>query len=469
MGSLRQTKTAASLIAIALMAAVAFSTIAFAQAGNRKTIFVPKPKGDTSLDNSSGADAKGPDQVVVLSGDKLTGKVTKITQDGHLHLSAPHFEGEVRVFANKLDTLILGGRAAEAGSDMVVISNGNAITGTIVAITKSKVVMDTTVCGKLEIARNMVTSISFGEGGAGVVESQFHLGRMAPWVKAHGSGAWSIRNRALQYTGRGQHSGVAIPYDLTDAVTFEAKIEVMGRSNASLLMIIGATDKSHMYGRDSVLCNFQSYQYQLQYSKKGSVRQIRSGSYHQNRIQGKATLRIAYDPSTNKVSIWKNKLSFGEHKVPVTLGKGKYIMFGSNYSVKVHSFKIMRGIVAPGKDATETKKTEKDMLVFKNGDRVSVNDLTLGPDGFAAKTSFGTVGAPLEKIKAVSFRSKGRAKPRRQKHDVKIHTGESVITMNLAKLTPEYVQGTSDLFGGEGKPVAIRRKAIRRMQFQLYR
>jgi hypothetical protein len=452
-----------ALAAILLLPGGSRAQDAPAGEATRRRIFVPRPRGDASLDEDPAPAPveEGRESVKVLSGDRLTGAVQEIVAGGRLMLTAPHFEGPVRVAADRLDEVVLPGVLTEPGRDVVEMTNGDVWAGKVTAITDATVFLDTRVAGPVEIRRKTAAAVHFGEGGGGAIESRFHLGKMAPFTP--GRGTWKVEDRVLKLESQGNFSTLSAPCEQDTATTFVATLESTFHQNLNVNLVLFAADDEHNYGRKSVFCTFSVYNYNLQYCLENNTRHVRNGNFHDDRIQGKTTLRLAYDPETHRAHIWVDERDLGEHEIPVEIEEGGYVMLTSYQPLRIYALQVLKGIVPP----VETKRreeTERDVMVFQNRDRVSVTDLTLADGTFTGRTSFGGVDTPLERVKSITFSTVEQEQPRRRRHDVQVVTNESEITLEMERLGGEYLVGASDACG----EVAVRRGAIRRIRFNLY-
>lgn len=431
-------------------------------APGERIIFVPKPRGaGETLDNAPReAGAGTADSVLLATGDRLHGKVLGIDAEGRLRLTAAHFDGEVRVLVPRLDRVILSGEKQDSGADTVNLTNGDRITGTISAMTSDAVVIESPAAGLLKVARKMVRSIAFGQGSGMLVESDFGMDRMDPWSQV--TGQWRVENGVLICYSGGQSSSLAAPSAQKEAVTFVADVKSRSGRNINCEMILFASDKKHYYGRDSVFLQLSSHDYRIQYCQNGRTRHLRNGRYSQ---QGAAegVFRFAYDPASGKTYFWYNQQSLGEWEMPFTPKEGKYVLFGCRQSLAIRSLRVLEGIVPPG-DSGNKGEAEEDQVVFRNKDRVSVSGLTLGDGVCRAKTSFGDVRTPLDRIRRISLATKQQERPRRRKGDVRVTTHDSRFTLQFARLTDEFLEGGSDATG----TIKVRRRAIRRIAFNIY-
>ena len=427
-----------------------------------REIFVPAPKGaGETLDDSADKGAKGKgDSVTTIRGDRVVGRVVSITEDGHLHLTAPHFVGEVVVLANAIDRIDLTPSRKAASGDFLSLTNGDRIVGEVAGITADHVIIESQATGPIKISRKILQSIAFAQTSATLLESAFKQGRMDPW-KPRGGG-WTVVNGALQCSSHGSRQTVFAKFEQREAVTMEAKVEAtMGRYiNCELVLFSDTSDGS--YGRNSVVARFYSSQFYLMYTRNGGTNSIMNRSM--GRTLRNATVRLAYDPAKSKARVWIDKNDLGEYNVPHKLTKGSYVMFNTRYPCRVHHINVSRGIASPTGE-TKTTDAATHIIRFANRDRVAANEVKLDDGKVSFETSFGTISAKVDKVQSIVFRSKGLEKPRRLKGDVWVETATSRYTLQFKNLSPEHLIGRSAYLG----EVKIRRDCLRRIRFNIYK
>jgi hypothetical protein len=227
-------------------------------------------------------------------------------------------------------------------------------------------------------------------------------------------------------------------------------------------LVVFADTSDGPYGRSSVVARFFHTQYMVMCTRDGGQNHVVNNSTGRMLTQG--TLRLAYDPATNKAHLWIDSTDLGEYAIPMNVGQGNYVMFNARQPCRVTRLRVMRGIVPPAVEEKEVE-TESHVVRFANKDRVSANDLALADGKLKLKTAFGDVASPLAKVESIAFRPKGIEKPRRQKGDVWVETTDSRLTVQFESLTPEFLVGKSDSLG----EVKVRRACIKAIRFNIYK
>jgi len=431
----------------------------------RPDIFVPTPKGaGDSLDNTAApaAGRKGADTVLMMGGDRVHGKVMGTTADGALRLVAPHFDGEVRVRLAALDRIILIPTEKESVGDIVTLTNEDRVGGKITGMTADAVTVESRAMGALRISRRVIRSLAFSGARETLMEPDFASGSMAPFQKVRGN--WSIRDGALFCDSRGSRSTIAAPLEQKDALTVVIDIESLTGENIYVDLILFADDMRNTYGRNSVFAMFTSYDFRIQYCRNGGTNHVANGRYVQNRGVRKGQFRFSYDPAQGKARLWSGNRDLGEWTMPFKPKTGKFVMFNCRQSAKITSIRVLPGVVKPRESVEETQ-TENDTVVFKNKDHVKVTELTLSDGKFKGKTSFGTLEAPVENVRLVTFGTKNQERPRRRKGDVIVELLGGHVTLQFMELNDQHLLGRADSYG----EVQVLRKAIRSVRFNIYR
>ena len=428
----------------------------------RGGIFVPKPRGEgETLDNSAAKkDSPSSDVALLKGGDKLTGKVETILPNGRLRLRGPQYVGVVEALVSSMDRVSLRPTIQESGQDLVVLTNGDKVKGTIVAITDESVVVESNCMGALKISRKVVKSVAFSGGEGVLLDSAFDDGRMDPWRKSRGE--WMMKDGKMQSFSQGNHCTVFAPLKQNEAVTMAVEFSSAQRHNMYLDLILFADDSRHYYGRNSVLVRFHSHNYYIQRCRNGSARNV-TGQNYGRRIRG-GEFRLAYDPNTKKAKVWIDKRLLGEYDVPSGPKAGKFVMLNSMYAGAFKWARVYKGIVPPA-GASGQGKEKEDVLVLSNKDRISAKGITFADGKFTVQAPYGELKMDAGKIGSILFRTDAQERPRRRKGDVWVETGGSRITVQLKKLTDKLLIGKCDYVG----EVKALREALRGIRFNIYK
>jgi len=419
-------------------------------------IFVPKPRGaGETLDDSPPEPEKPAHTVTTVEGDRLSGTVVEIDAAGRLRLTGPHYEGDVSVLTSHLNTVTLKQSEKESGSDRILLQNGDVVTGKLIAISGDEVVLQSTSVGTRNIDRRVVQSISLGKDIGRLLETDFRTGKMDPFATVQGN--WNVGGGRLRLTTHGQMATVAAELKQSEAVTMVADLASI-QNGVNLILFAG--QKTHHYGQDSVMLQFQRYHCYLQVCQKGSVRNVKNLRHGRNIRKG--VVRFAYDPETQKATVWLNDSLILDQKAGNAPKTGKYVMISSHYYTQIKSVRVLPGIVGP--DASvQGGEEEANVVVFANKDRMRSSEVTFADGKFVVKTPFGVLPVPAEKIGGVYFRLDAMKKLPDRAGDVRVETDRSRLTARLVRLTDNYVELDSAYMG----QFKMLRDAIKSIRFRL--
>jgi hypothetical protein len=438
-------------------------------------IFVPKAKGsgdslDETVTTSGGGPTEKTDVVITTQGDRILGSIVAMDGAGKLRLTGAQYAGEVGVLANSIDTLLLRGNDKQAGSDELVLTNGDRVVGTLSALGTGGAIVDTECAGRLKISSKVIRTINMNKPESVLIESLFTSGRLDPWTTRL-PGAWVLAESGVICNNRGSNQApLYAKLDQKEPITMIAKLQAMDGNGlgADLVLFSDAAEGdggSGYYGRNSLFVRFNTNQIYVQYTSNGGTNSASSRSFNNSVMGGIA--RVSYDPATGKVHVWIDNNDLGEHLIPTRPTTGRFVMLGSYYPLKVEWIKVVRGIVPPsGEEEGVGVKNDGGIAVqFTNKDRVSVSQISMADGQMSFTTSYGEIHCPAKSVARIQFPDKGLEEPRRQPGDVRITAGVGRLTFQFEKLTSDLLVGHSDYLGA----IQIQRSALREIKFNLYR
>jgi hypothetical protein len=408
--------------------------------------------------------------VTTTLGDRLKGTVVSIGPDGKLHLIGPEFESEAVIRGGAIENVVLRGGEKETGAHQVVLTNGDAVVGTLAAISPEGVVIDTPAAGRLKIPLKVVRGVAMRREAGGLFQSEdvllgsdFTTGRAEPWTM-HAPQMWTFADGALI----GRSPGGTWLYarlEQKEAITLVAKVQAIdGKPFWFDVGLFG--DKSDDIG-NQVNSSFRSGEAEFREFVGGSPRTLAIRKTQQPFNGG--VVRLAYDPATGKSRMWMGDADMGEQAMPVKLASGQYVAFDTGAAVRVEYVRVLRGIVPPsGFDIglADGPADEGLSVRFKNGDAVSAAGIALADGQVALATAHGDIKCPLESVASIVFAAKGKEEPARGKGDVQVRTVGGCLTLQLDRLTADELVGRSDAYGGA---VKLRRGHVQEIRFNLDR
>jgi hypothetical protein len=413
----------------------------------------------------------GLDTVSAISGDRIRGRVAGITPDGFLSVTADHFVGSVRMRRSNISLISLAQSPPKAvhALDLIELTNNDVIAGTIVAISPKAVAIKSAEAGDISIRRNIIKTINFSNAASIEIISQFEHGIMLPWEKGHGS--WKAENKMLvmKRSPRNTMGTVAAPWDYNQSFTMT--IDMSSTQSGSCQLMFFTSDKKsipHRSQNDSVRVNLSNYYFTVTAKQGGQHHQLGNGRLNMRRYRrsGDFLFTISYDTETRGMVFWSGRKKIGSVIIPQGLAKGNYVVFGGNYNMKLRRLNIRRGVAEPN-SAAKIKSSQKHQIFFKNGDMVESDTLALsrGAKELVANLDFGEVSIAREALANIILGSKDQEEPRRLAGDVLVETIRGRFTLRMTALTDKTLTGRAEAFGS----VSLKRSAIRRVKFNIYR
>jgi len=450
--------------------ALAIAVLLPAVRADAQTIYVPRSKGDESLDDNSGAVKGNQDFVLLTSGDRISGTVAEIGTDGTMRIINPLFEEplQLRVEGVKCLTLARGARILD-GPDSVVLVNGNRLDGTIEEITADAVIIETKSMGTVRVKRSVVGGVEFQSARSVLLDTDFSSGEADPWQVR--SGTWEVLNG--KYHCRSSGGWALAPVDQQGPVTFEFVVSGQAANYYTYLTLF-AKDVSNYYGGDGISIRLRTnYVYVYRVTSGGTSRVF---SKDLSKPFTRAVFRASYDPESGKLHMWLNDMDLGQCPVSPAIKKGKFVHLYAQYPCAFESVRIVRGTVGFGWNEKADEDTDK--FILSNKDKVSGVLERLKGGVAAVKTSYGSLQLQKDRILRVIFHTSGREVPRRQKGDVNVvfHNG-ATLTVRMKKMGAESIEANAEFLGPRlrgDKPapaeagVKILRKAVRFVEFNIY-
>jgi hypothetical protein len=101
--------------------------------------------------------------IITRQRDRLVGNVVSIDSGGRVHLAGPQFADEVVLAAGAVDAVLLKSTDAPSGPNEILLTSGDRLVGTLVAITTAGVDLDTEAAGRLHVAMQSVREIGLNK------------------------------------------------------------------------------------------------------------------------------------------------------------------------------------------------------------------------------------------------------------------------------------------------------------------
>jgi len=422
-------------------------------------IFIPGPRNGGG---GGGEDLVG--DVVHIRGDypALKGQVVTVDARGRLRLRAPFFATDALLLTKYVSHVALNPTETDGGRDRVTLSNGDYISGELVSIGSTSILMETGGGRLVKVPRNIVVSIDTGGAADTLVVSRFDTADMRPWKVIQGtwrSGSGSLHCRRSSYRSSGP-SAIGIDIAQKEAVTVEMEA-TLNRDNVCYLSFY-SSDKNVPYGRNAVCLTVTGTKADVRVTREGSSTTMGSLT-RAARPNDKVKLLCSYEPKTGRVRAWINdkKICDKTHSAPFLKEGTSVVLSGSgNTALRFGSIRIYRGVVEPS-GRVDKAEPELDSIFTLNGDRITAKSLKAANNRLIAETEIGPVTIDMAKVARIIFRSKGRVTPEPGKANVTLQTSGSRLTLQLASLTSDRILGRSAVLG----KVDIPRNVLKELVF----
>jgi len=399
-----------------------------------------------------------PSSITFATGLTVPALPGQSTADGQLTFTAPFIEGQARAaLASIAHIKFPRGREAKQGAFAFRLVNGDRIVGDLVALDQNVVVIDSAILGELEIPRNIVHSIKQRGKSPVLIDTDFARDGMDVWKTIKGK--WHETDKGLSVKVS-RHIGSTLvslaPHDgpVTLVVNMDAtanpkpKQQYDNRFQVTFSLFTSTVQRDRR--RDALDAVFTS-----RYSE---VRLCTDGQTFPTLGPGwaacKGDLRIAYDPATFTVQVWLGEERIVNNTLDGGPKSGRYVRIRSNTLVDLHSARLLRGIVPPGKEELDPAD-DTDSIILLNGDRVGATKLEVEDEQAVLRDPNGNeFEIDLGRISYVVMRKKGRRALPRRKDDVRVRLPEMSVQLKLSKLTDKVLISSSAALGEMNIPRA---------------
>jgi len=367
------------------------------------------------------------DSVIVNGTPGLPCRVIGIGKDGKVTLRSACFEGDVLTSPRKVAALTLKRSADEKGRDVVLLTNGDYLTGAVTELSPKSVVMKNATLGVVRIPRSAVVELSFGQEGGSRLRSDFSSGVMGP-CKPQAEG-WQVKEGWLTSEDRtGPRFDMQL--DQSEAMTYAFTVDFSATRTLYLTVLLFVDDKAGADGPDAVLVSFVGDRCTVRRVTNGKLSIVGSGRIPKA-IQEKSVgdFQIAYDPRDGAVHIWGDGKRLGKHKMAKPVKAGKSIVFQPGRPMKFRAISAVPGFSGPPGTVMGEPATDKDMVTLRNGET-----RPLGQDS-------------LKDAARIMLKTDAQQTPKPTPQDAIVRMHKSRITMVLGGMNADLVTGRSPILG----------------------
>ena len=284
------------------------------------------------------------DRVTTVPGDRFTGTVLGLGDDGWLHMRCPEFPNEVRVRASALDRIELTTAGPPGTGDRIALANGDYVLGEVRTIGPDQTVVASEALGELTLPTPRLSEVRFSAAAQPFLDTPFDAGGMGSWMAVRGK--WNFEGAQLASPGDATDGSIIaaiLPQD--GPVTFEADVQASEDAPLDCEMILFASETGWMgerppavFGpaaapsqRSGVMFAFRSSGSDSVGVSKGAPAARRDWAqalpFSQQRVRS-VRLRCSYDPKDGTIRAWQDDQAQG----PITSGRpgpkdGRYVVF----------------------------------------------------------------------------------------------------------------------------------------------
>jgi hypothetical protein len=415
------------------------------------------------------------DRVTTAPGDRFTGTVLGLGEDGWLRMRCPEFPNEVRVRASALDHIELATAGPPGTGARIALANGDFVLGEVRSIGPEQTVLASEALGELTLPTPRLSEIRFSAGPQPFLDTPFDAGGMGQWMAVRGK--WGFENGQLASPGDptdGSVIAVILPQD--GAVTFEADVETSEDAPLDCEIILFASETGWIgerppavYGpaaapsqRSGVLFSFRSSGNDSVGVSTGSPAARRDWAqalrFTPQRARG-VRLRCSYNPIDSTVRAWQDDQAQG----PITAGRpgpkaGLYVVFVGFAPVSIQRLRVLPGVVRP--DGAPEPAAGSVRVALTNGNVITAQSVTLADGRFSLQTGHDEAQPDPGQVASIRFPAPND-KPPAPEAAVRVVTSEGRFTLRSCTLSADRLTGQSEILGA----VSIPRDRVRSIHF----
>ncbi len=437
-----------------------------------KEISVPDPENNPGEEEKT--KASGSDMLVFINEDKLHGRLVNVDPaDGVLRWLTSRAKDHISFLLPSIKRVGLAKRNSNQAPEhksRIELTNEDVLTGDILSIDKTNLVIDTWYAGKLKVKRSMLAKIAPNTQ----VSEYVYRGPsdISNWNVGTHSGAksWAFKDGSLM-------SLTSTPIgrkfeNLPDKSAIHFRASWIGYPSFYLALYTDNIDQYH--GNTYLLRISSSSVYLQRYSRRQGSSNLGSANISQfSNRRGHGFQDHAFDILVDKekkeitMLVDRQKINRWVDASDSFAGLGKGILFqpSNNQPFKISDIRIKKWDGTLPGPKTEVKTETKDMIVFSNGDKVSGSLVSISEGKASFQTDYAELSVPVKRIASISMADETRHRARRNANDItaSFSTGGKV-TVALKEIKENLVTGSSENFGS----VKLRLEAFNAIAFNIY-
>jgi hypothetical protein len=416
----------------------------------------------------------GRDRVTTLPGDRFTGKVLGLGEDGWLHIRCPEFLNEVRVRASAVDRVELALASPPGTGARIALANGDFILGEVRSIGPEQTVVASDALGELTLPTPSLSEVRLNAAARSFLDTPFDAGDMEPWMPVRGK--WEFGKGRLVSPGdalNGDAIAAILPQD--GPITFEVDVEAAEEASLDCEVVLFASqtvwtgDRISVNGqparprpRSGVTVAFRGNGLGNVAVWNGSPSGRRDSSQPLRFVSQAARslqLRCSYDPKEGAVRAWQGEQAQGPISVRNAPKEGRYVVFIGFSPVAIRRLRVWPGIVAPGSESEPAAGSVRVALM--DGSVLTAQGLTLADGRFSLQTGQGEVQPEPGGVAAIEFGGLNGRPSAAEAAAVRVGTSEGRFTLRSCVLSADRLIGQSEILGA----LSIPRDRVRSIQF----
>ncbi len=415
------------------------------------------------------------DRVTTAPGDRFTGTVLGLGDDGWLHMRCPEFPNEVRVRASALDRIELTTAGPPGTGARIALANGDFVLAEVRSIGPDQTVLASEALGELTLPTPSLSEVRFSAAAQPFLDTPFGAGGMGSWMAVRGK--WNFENGQLASPGDATDGSIIaaiLPQD--GPVTFAADVQASEDAPLDCEMILFASETGWMgerppavlgpaaapSQRSGVMFAFRSSGSDSVGVSKGAPATRRDWAqalpFSQQRVRS-VRLRCSYDPRDGTIRAWQDDQAQG----PITSGRpgpkdGRYVVFVAFAPVSIKRLCVLPGVVPP--DAAPEPAAGSVRVTLTNGSAITAQSVALADGLFSLQTGHDQMQPDPAQVACIRFPAPS-GKPPAPEAAVRVVTSEGRFTLRSCTLSADRLMGQSDILGA----LSIPRDRVRSILF----
>jgi hypothetical protein len=416
------------------------------------------------------------DRVTTVPGDRFTGTVLGLDQDGWLRMRCPEFPNEMRLFASALDRIELPFAGSPGTGDRIALANGDFILGEVRSIGSEQAVVASDALGALTVPTPCLSEVLFNAAAQPFLDAPFDAGDMGLWMAVRGR--WNFENGRLASPGEATDGAVIaaiLPQD--GPVMCEADVEAAEELPFDCEIVLFASESGWMgerppavYGpaakpsqRSGVLFAFQGTGNDSVSVSNGAPAGRRDWAQSLRFAEPRARsvrLGCSYDPKDGTLRAWQDDQTQG----PLTSGRpppkeGRYVVFVAFSPVSIERFRVQPGVVPAG-SAQPEPAAGSVRVALTNGKAITAQSVTFADGRFSLQTGRDEPQPEPGRVASIRFPAPN-GKPSTPEAAVRVVTSDGRFTLRACTLSPDRLMGQSEILGA----LSIPRDRVRCIHF----